>query len=480
MAWQNKNMKKYLFLCITLLFVPFFVFGQETNETSELPVEEITTETVDSQKFEEFIMSDSVDDGVNKEAETGVDCFDYYKFPSVQVNVQSKFSDYEIAHQKVSFVGEIINETELPINNGVLFVRIGRINEDIIEYNYIVEEKIALDNIFLNPSENKKIDFDWEIQRDLPMGKYQADLFFSVGKKFNLAGLPFTNEIIANSAFFEINSDNEGYVSFDRSETKVNGEKYFHVGSWPSFEKGAEVIINQKLDNAFTQDKEVQVNYNLYYWDSLDEKTLLSNDTEVVTVPANNSVNLEHQLPPIDTSVYYLKITAFSGNQKSIVNLRILSPEKIARLNYPAITNFPLKKGQETTLFTCFHNTTYSNVGSTVTTSILDESGQEIAQLNYNGPISGAMSAQKIDFIPKKDYKKLTLKADIKDSSGNVVDAYETTYDCANFNQCDKESSQQVEHQSDGYDILKYSMYVIFAIIFVGIIAFLISKKRNN
>jgi len=362
-------------------------------------------------------------------------CFDYYKFQSVQVSVGP---DKQVlnAGEPAVFRGELINENNYPVVDGYVFVRIGEKNpEYITEGQFIVDEFFALEKVTLNANEKKPISFTWTPPKNLKAGDYRADYFFSVGKKFNLGGLPFTNEVIVGFADFKVNSAVTAGISFDKSATKVNSEKYNHIGAWPNLKEGEKAVISQMIKNNSAVKKTVAVKYDLFYWDSLDEADKIDSKKETINLEAKSEKEISYTIPSINRSVYYLRITALSSDgQKSIVNIRIASDLESPRINYPAINKFPLKAGEDFTLFSCYHNTSYINTEGEVKVFLTDDKGKSVGELSYKGVIPSAMSAQKVDLKALKDLFAVNLKAEVYNKAGVLVDKYETRYSCDGLN----------------------------------------------
>ncbi len=135
-----------------------------------------------------------------------MDCFKYYKFQSVTTTISSDKLQYQ-PEGGVIFSGKISNQNRYPIFDGYLFVRISKIRKDFDKQgNDIIDEFVAKKNLTLNPNSSQGISFQWIVPTNLAEGKYRADFFFSVGKKFNLAGLPFTNEVVGGTSEFTVTS----------------------------------------------------------------------------------------------------------------------------------------------------------------------------------------------------------------------------------------------------------------------------------
>jgi uncharacterized protein YcfL len=374
--------------------------------------------------------SDDIEDIFLETTEVGVDCFDYYKFQSVQVNVGPSKSSFAPG-EDIDFNGKIENENKYPVFNGYVYVRIAEKNPSYInEGHNIVDEFIALGPISVDSSSSLPVSFSWKIPENLKSGEYTANYFFSVNKKLNLGGLPFTNEIIVGFADFSVASTKIGNVSFVKSSTKVNGTKYNHIGEWPLISPDGKAVVSQVIQNTLKQDIKTDITYNLYFWDSLDSKDLISTKKESLTIKAGESKTITYEIPKVELSVYYLQIVARNENgTKSIVNMRITSESARPRINYFGLDGFPIQKGATTTLYSCFHNT--SNISASGTTVLIakDKIGNEISRVEYAGIIPSSISAEKTEFIAnsKLDYVKLEQK--IYDEQNNLLDTQEIIYD---------------------------------------------------
>jgi hypothetical protein len=414
---------------------------------------------------------------------TDINCFDYYKFQSVQVSVDTNKKTY-IPKSVVKFDGNIINTNEQPITDGAVFVRISQDNANYhSEGRYNVSEFFALKDISLKAKETKKIQFDWQVPQYISAGKYHVDLYFVVGDKFNLGGLPFTNEIIAGSIDFDILSNEEGSVFLKKNSVKINEEEYQHIGSWPVIEQKKEVIISYDLINDTNSIKDVEIIQELYFWDSLNEKDKKDIRKQTVTLQAGEVKTIEYQIPSMNESVYYLKTTSKYKDQESIINVRLLSEMFHPRLNYPALTTFPIKQGDSSTLFTCFHNTSDVSGQGRVEVVLTDDKGVEISKINYDGVISSQMSADKSDFVAAEDLENIILNAKIYDENNNIIDEYVTEYKCEDFDGCIKQSNNSEEIKDANNDnSVNTILWIVIGVTTIVIIFILISAiiKKNK
>jgi len=363
------------------------------------------------------------------------DCFEpgLYKFQSVQVSAGPTALSYKPG-DTITFSGEAINENPYPVVDGNVFVRIGKVNPDYFkEGQDAIDDFIALSDISLDASSSKTINFSWKIPAGLGGGNYQADYFFSVGKKFNLGGLPFTNEIIIGLSYFTIKSDNVTNLAFDRASTKVNGVKYDHVNEWPRVNKDSSISITQPLKNFSNKSLNISLTYDLYFWDSLNEKDKISTKTETVTIPAGQTKILEYVIPKAERSVYYLRLKAVSGDLSSLVNIRVMADNTEMRINYPAITSFPVLANQEFKIFSCYHNTVGESQAK-IQLSLKDKSGKEVMTVQKDITSNTDMSAVMSKLSLNKSYDYLKLEAKLFDKDNKMVDSYDNIYDCQKIN----------------------------------------------
>ena len=472
-------MKKFILGIIMLCIVPFVSNAQGVGDAVDPTVGDdanfVKTDVLSQEALDEVMSGNDWE--VSKQI-NDVDCFDYYKFQSVQVSLGTE-KDYYKPGETVHVSGKIINENNQPITNGNVFVRVSQKNGNSLEEgNFIVDEFVAIDDISLKANESKSASFDWTIPKSSSSSDYIFDYFFSVGKKFNLGGLPFSNEITAGTASFNVITKQKAFISFDRSKTKVNNQKYFHIGNWPIVENNSNVLIEQPIINTFKEDKKVDITYDVYYWDSLNEKDLLNSSKEQITIPSNDSVNLKYTITDINESVYYVKITAVSGDQKSIANVRFVNNVEKPRLNYPAITKFPINKGDDVTLFTCFHNTTGISANGKVVVKLIDlDDKKDIANINYEGAIPPSMSADKTDFVAAKKYDHLALKAQMFNNKNKLIDEYEVNYNCEDFDSCD---SHKKGSEASFLNNAKYVLFGLSAFLFVSVLIFFGIKRYKQ
>jgi hypothetical protein len=363
-----------------------------------------------------------------------ISCFDYYKFPSVQVIVSADKNIY-VPGDNINFQGFLENENNYPIVEGNVFVRISRSDDGhSVGGREVVEEFLGAENVAIDAKSQKSIGFAWRAPRDVVSGDYRAEYYFSVGKKFNLGGMPFMNGMWVSFADFQIKDGEAGGISFDRTATKVNNVAYQPMGGQLPVSENSAINIYQSIKNTGSKEARIKISYDLYRWDSLFANDKLKSDAEEIAVPALGHYELKYSIPKVTEPVYYLKITAIAGTQKSIINIRLTSNLERPRFNLPGISKFPLRNNDGFTIFTCLHNTAWIDTAGMASIVITDSDGAEVGRLEYSGPITANMMAKQVNLTAKKDYNYLHLRALLFDKNGQEVDRYEAVYDCEAIN----------------------------------------------
>ena len=372
---------------------------------------------------------------------------DYYKFGSIKVDIQNERGSY-VPGDKIKFSGTVANTNFYPIINGELYVRIFQENETNSRENgdYVIDEFFVLENINLMPSEKKNVYFSWDIPPTAFNGDYKLATFFTVDKKYNLSGLSFTSNVYANFCTFEIKGNNQGRIIFDRNNAEFNNEPYLFRSYIPEITSKDKAEISIPLNNLYNISKDVRITYDLYYWDALLEENKIKSDSEDFVIGSNSYRRVGYYLDDINLSVYLLKITATSGVDKSIVDVRFgVSDIPLARINYAGITKFPIKKGEKAKVFVCFHNTNDSGFNGQINLNLKDENGKIVASKSYQGNITGDVMVKTAEIDSKKDLKLLNLESKLSDESGKVIDSFSKTYDISelNPNYIEKTSSEE-------------------------------------
>ena len=372
-----------------------------------------------------------------------VDCFQYYKFGGIEFNelYPEKVSYSPGDKVKVSY--ELNNLLGHPVVHGEVKAQVlyrGLKDIDRTEGDDIIDEFFVVRDLNLKANDTYSDEFEWLVPKNAKSGVYVVNLYFLVKDKFSLSGLSFMTSVPGRTTTFEVVNPNGYRISFDKNNTFINDKRYLFRASTPSFDPGTLVKIKTELLNEGEQEN-IRIRYDLYLWDDIDESSRIDRFTkeETINVPKGLK-SIEYALADLPAGVYVARFTATSGDTKSILKVRFLMKGVKGKIIYLGLDHFPLLKGDNTTVFFCIENSA-AHAGDLSArfvgrgnVRIIDSEGNLILDESY-GPenVTPIIEGKKIEFTYPKDMRKLTLKADLYDDKGILMDDVELIYDYSKF-----------------------------------------------
>ncbi|MDO8514298.1 MAG: hypothetical protein Q7S50_02020 [bacterium] len=417
------------------------------------------------------------------------DCFAYYRFGSVQVNVSSSVTT-AVSGTPITFTGAIKNDNPYPIVDGALYIKVFRLkdNSGAKDPNGpdVVDQFFVRSGINLPAQGSLPIAFTWDIPSYASTGDYKIATFFTTSKKYNLLGLSFTDDVVGNTASFHVSGEQQKLVSFDKNAVTVAGNTYYFAAFPPRTDKVAAVPISAVIRNTTAQKVLVPVSWKLYTWDAGQPGNLVAQSDSQVSVPAGGSATVSYTATDARYPVYLLIGWVGWGNTQSIINVRFARTGiDRTRINFPGVTAFPLRKGEETTLFSCLHNSGESESvpNGKLVLHLSDTSGKLIHEYTYTGDVTGDMMGVAEKFTPKGNYDTFELTAKLY-QGGTLVDESLLTYDC---NQIAPSTCLPKELKSQTFslsDILSPSGLLkltgVIALLALLVVSWLWVRRRNH
>lgn len=367
-----------------------------------------------------------------------VNCFDYYRFGSVQVDLSPTLSQ-TVSGTPMTFAGEVKNTNPYPIVDGQVYVKIfmnGGGSDFNSENGSALVDQFSLPETFVLPAHgSKKASFSWKVPDNAPAGDYTAAFFFQTAKRYNLLGLSFTDDVTGNQAHFSVTSDDaRGVVFFDKNGVTLNGALHRFAAFPLRFAKDEPITAVVKLVNPRDETVTVPVTWKLYSWDSLRAEALKDTKAESYQLKPKEVKEISYVAAPIDATVSYLVAEAHDSASKSILDIRFVRDGiDETRINFPSIASYPLEAGKENTLFSCMHSTNTPLVNdNTLTLTLRDDRNNVIHTYQYIGGITSAMMGVKDSFTPAKTYASFSLTATLT-HAGKTVEEVTQTYDCSDI-----------------------------------------------
>jgi hypothetical protein len=388
-----------------------------------------------------------------------VSCNENYMFDGL------KFKDFYpekvtyFQNDTVKITYTIANEFGSPLVAGdvkVLVMYRAPNDVDRIEDDDIIDDLIVQKDVNIQSGDRYTGSFEWVIPSKAKPGVYAINAYFPVKKKFNIAGLTFYTAVPGATTTFEVKADSYEQILIDKNSTTFNGKRYMFRAPIPMVDPAAQVSIKAKLLN--TGKKAVVVTYELYKWDDIESKL----DSYTKTETVSDSKDLEYSVSGLPVGVYSARITASSGDMKSILKVRFYLKGALGRFIWVGLGGFPLMAGDQSKVGFCMSNSAVDpgdasvkfNVSGTIT--VLDESGNKILEEKYSAPLTAAISGKRINFSAAKQLTKATLKADMYDDKGTLMDQVEILYDYTKFLNIEKTFSLSAPDTAK--DTLSYSV----------------------
>ena len=238
-----------------------------------------------------------------------VNCFDYYHFGSVQVDVTPSVGS-AVSGVPITFTGSIKNANPYPIVDGSVYVKIFRqrgSGEKDANGPDVVDQFYALENISIPANGELPISINWQIPSYAVSGEYKIATFFTVSRKFNLLGLPFTDDVVGNTASFKVAGELKNGVSFKKDAVTVGDQKYYFAAFPPRTSATDPVTVEATLTNATGESVTVPVTWSLYHWSQNDNANFISSKTDQVTIAAGKSAKVSFIVEDAAHPVYLLQ-----------------------------------------------------------------------------------------------------------------------------------------------------------------------------
>lgn len=456
-------------LCVVVLFLTLLTnaAAQGSSEKKEISAEEAL--------FSPILVK----------PEGSVNCFDYYTFGSVQVDVSPVLSKVT-PDTSLVFKGKLKNSNPYPIVDGQVYVKIFKKeqkDESSLRLNGypIVDFFLVKDAVTLGAKAEQDMNFTWKVPSGAE-GEYQAAFYFTSAHRYNLLGLSFSDDVTGNKSDFSVHSTSSSLktpVVFDKNNIKLNKTEYHPTTFIPHFEKDENITAYLVVKNTESIEKTIQISYITSKWDGLLSTNEFKRDIVSVTLKPKEIKNIAYVVPNVPASVTFLQAGLKDGDAQSLLHIRFARKgyEEI-RINFPSITKYPISQNEESTIFSCVHATDAPLVkGGKLTLTLRDAKDAVVHTYVYNDSITGAMMGVKDAFLPKSTLSTFSLNAKLE-KDGVVLEDVTMKYDCALLNK-DLCEAQGVQGRSSSPVSMVNTIGVLLAAMgIVGVSYFI--KARNN
>ena len=372
---------------------------------------------------------------------TNADCSEYYHLNNIGIDIKPRMV-HSVSGSDMPFSGFILNNNPYPIVNGKLYAKVLR-ERNVNDGNGpdVLDEFVIKDNIVLNAGQKMPISFNWPIPAYAISGNYRLATYFISNNEFNLAGLSFSDSFAGAIFNFSIKGQQDMGVFFKKDGIKIDNIAYHSESATPAVSATSTVMISMPVLNTTKERQVVKMDFTVYKWDAQSVKNKIDSFSKNTIIESGKTINIPIEIKDNTSSVYYVEGVLKYRDVKSIVNIRFVRDGvNMPKIDFPSIVSYPLISGQKNKIFACFHNA--SNTGLPVDTKLkieilTDDNINPILSYEYNGKVSGELSAVAQDFTPSRSYGNFKLHASLFSGSKLIDDIY-IPYNCSQIdpNQC--------------------------------------------
>lgn len=400
-------------------------------------------------------------------------CFDYYQFGSVPVSISS---DTLQVSQGASLIlkAAVTNKNPYPVDDvsvlGKVFYK-----KDFNKNSFgpdVIQQMTFAQHISLKAGETKTVTYTWKVPAGLKPGNYQVAAYVDSHDRFNLAGLPFTNDVVGTLFNFSVVGIDKGAVRFNNTETYVNGTNYHSAVFSPKTDihpNGIPVIAT--IDNSTHSFFSGKILWKLYSWDGSNPANLITQSDQDVHVNGSGSTTVTYMVKDSNYTVYYLtgELVSSSGEVLSVLPTRwVISKDgglDLARFAFFGVTASSTHS-HALTAFACAHSTGHEpsqNVEVEVSATPLDPVSWlihlgSLGHVAYKGPMSTQLSAVSVPLASAPGSFKLTAKLY---QNGKLLDSVSSTYSCQDFHSCSSTTVQNIVMLVLGILIIILCVYLL-------------------
>ncbi|MDB5238675.1 MAG: Ig domain protein group 2 domain protein [Candidatus Parcubacteria bacterium] len=357
-------------------------------------------------------------------------CFDLFKFGSVAVNLTSETQTIS-AGSEMTVKAHIENQNSYPIVDGSVYIKVYRLQDSnpnrMINGDNIVEQMYAVKNITLPAHGSLDKSFSWSVPSMARTGKYQIVSYYLSADKFNLLGLPFTDDVHGAPLDFTVTGQ-DGGISLDKNSVTLNGSAYHFIGIQKPVSSTKPVVIQATVMNTSKDSVSVPVVARVYRWAQYEPDSHRSDLSQQVSLAPGQKKTVSFTVTDQE-SVTLVAIDTAYKDAKSILDVRFVRDGlSYPRLNFIALANYPVRSGDATVIFACAHaagesvssngysdsqsNAPLTLPGSKIVLTLSDAVGNVINKYTYSGPLTSTMMGFKTDLKPQVSYGNLTLTAE--------------------------------------------------------------------
>lgn len=372
-------------------------------------------------------------------------CMDNYNFNSVTVSVDTKQSmlDHQYLPGETMVVSGIIhNPNNYPLVGGRMYAHVLREDASMAEKNwhpYLSQEFIS-GTYDVAANQSIPFQYQWRIPAKSLTGTYRIELYYLVGNRYVMSGIPYVANFTGASAPFTVirpvvtskttSSEISGF-NFDRNSVTINDQAIHLREIPPQFEPGKPITIKAMLSGLGRGKVEGTVHMDLYAWSITDgTKPILSKVIPVSLGTTDTPITFTWDAPTAGT--YEAVFTANNNDPEavpSVLDVRFPVTGLVPRIVYSGIGAIADGKA---TINACVVNATFGSGEGSMTNSLI-VGGKELQTKDGKVLADQLSTALITSSIADLTGKQFDVHVVAKNAAGAVADETTVSYPATTF-----------------------------------------------
>ncbi len=380
--------------------------------------------------------------------------------------------------ETLTFEVVIENKNTLAIAGATLVAKVfklGGSNADA-SVDVSIDQFVVRENLGLGANSKMPTTVTWQVPTTVEQGTYYVSYSLHAQNGQPLAG-EFTADStsLGTTEFTVGGADVNSLVTFEKSRTTIAGQTY-DVTTLPVAPRNDAIAVTTVVSNPSTIDKTVTVQWLQYANHALTEANLRYTQTESLTIPAGESVEVSYDVIGQLESKIHLVAQLQDGDSKRMLNIPIVRAEGYeVRSTVAGLTAFPLRAGQSVSMVVCLEAPYTTPIpDTTIELTLLDASGAELSKYTQTSILLEDTYAFIQAFTPETDLQAVTLQVKLL-LGGGEVESYTIPFLCEQFadSVCGLEQTEQEDVAIDGTSFLKLNMPILlFGVVLVTFFIF--------
>lgn len=357
-------------------------------------------------------------------------CDSFYTPNDIQITVQPSI-ETTVPGTPVTYTGTIQNNSNHIIRDVAVYAHVYFEAET---GTVLADEFEVIDKIFLKPTENRTIEFEWNVPLSAPNGEYYAEISALASDAFYYEQSKVSAESEEKDVNFVVTSGNENLLILDQSSISLNGDVIESTENQVTISDSQENNLTIDITNSTNQTLTLPLEWKQYSWSGLSSGSLQNTSTQAITLEPNQTERYTYTLKPTREPQGVVIVSLnHEGFSTSIRTPFIRDSIVSSKIIYAGIDNIPVASGEQVTYSACVAAYNGQPENTEVRISIKDESGTVLSESTQPLIESGEFAFEGM-FTANTNINTASLAMAIIEE-GVIKEEISLTYSCEDFDE---------------------------------------------